>query len=250
MSTIITQAFTREERKNYVKIGPEFDAEARVRQLAFAASAMLQWIDHAKAKFSVSTAERYLESLYWDPTNPDRIVMGVFPNTLADLLEEGQDPRDLNSIFLRKAKLTKDGRPYKVIPIDDTGDGTRAMQYVASGMPLSVSSADISYYMNNMTPKIAALSIKGKMGKFDKSRIRTHSFKPAGKFLVNKKSQKFRTVTSASSPNTDKINKPADIWKHPGIRAALIGDKVSAWMTGNRANFIAPIFNKEPGFLI
>ena len=62
MATNIIHAFTRDERKNYVKIGPEFDREARARQLALGAAALLQWIDHAKSTFSVTTAERYLES--------------------------------------------------------------------------------------------------------------------------------------------------------------------------------------------
>ena len=158
-------------------------------------------------------------------------------------MEYGQDPRDLNSIFLRKAKLSKKGTAYKVIPIDDD----RTMQYISVGMPLSVSATDISYYINYMSPSMAGLAIKAKMSSFDRSRIKTHSFKPAGKFIINKKSQKFRTVTSPSSPNKGNITKPADIWKHPGIRAALIGHQVSSWMEQNRSKYISPIFDKEPG---
>ena len=250
MST--TRVYTRNQIKNHVIIDRNFYKEARVRQIALAAAGMLKWVDHAKATFSVSTADRYLESLYWNPANPDRIEMGVLPDTLASLLEYGQDPRDLNSIFLRKAKLSKEGKAYKIIPIDDSsGDRsqTRAMQYVATGMPLSVSEADILYYVNYLeNSKVAELAIKAKMSKFDRSRAAAHSFKPAGKFIVNKKSQKFRTITSPSSANTGNVTKPSDIWKHPGIRAALIGNQVSSWLELNRSRYIDPLFNREAGF--
>ena len=246
MATTITRAITRNERRDYVVIDPAFNDEAKVRTLALAAAAMIQWTDHAKAKFSMSTAERYLESLYWEPHNPDRIVMGVMPNTLADLLEHGQDPRDLNSIFLRKAKLSKEGHAYKRIPIDDE----RNIQYAAAGMPLTVSAADISYFVNHMTPKIAAHAILAKMSKFNKSNVPSKSFKPAGKFLINSKTTKFRTVTTAGSANKDKVTKPHETWKHPGIRAALIGNQVSSWMDLNRESYMSPLFGKEPGFII
>ena len=246
MTVRVTRALTRKERRNYVVIDPIFNTEARVRTLALAAAAMIQWTDHAKATFSVSTAERYLESLYWEAHNPDRIVMGVFPNTLASLLEHGQDPKDLNSIFLRKAKLSKKGHAYKHIPIDDE----RNIQYLTSGMALSVSAADISYYVNHMSPKIAAHAIVAKMSKFDKSNISSKSFKPSGKFLVNSKTTKFKTITSAGSPNKDNINKPHETWKHPGIRAALLGNQVSSWMELNRESYMSPLFGKEPGFII
>mgnify|MGYP003143851322 CR=1 FL=1 len=241
MATRITHAFTQEERKRYVKLSPEFDREAEVRQLALAAAAMIQWVDHAKATFSASTATRYLESLYWDPSNPNRIEMGVLPNTLADLLEYGQDPKDLNSIFLRKAKLNKKThQPYRVIPIDDN----RQAQYEGVGESVEVSQEEIRYYLQNMSTKIAKIAITSKMSRFSRVRAAAHSFKPAGKFIKSKGSVKFRTVTS---PNTDVVNKPADIWKHPGIRAALIGNQISSWMEVNRASYISPIFNKEPG---
>ena len=243
MATNIISAFTPEERKLYVVIDPAFNAEAKSRTLALAAAAMLQWVDHAKATFSVSTAERYLESLYWDPSNPERIVMGVVPDTLSSLLEFGQNPRDLNSIFLRKAKLSKKGTPYKIIPINDQ----KNIPYATVGLPLAVSQQDISYFINTMSPEIASHVILSKMGRFSRSNVKTTTYKPAGKFMIDKKSQKFRTVVSPSSPNTNKLSTPADMWKHPGIRAALIGDKVSGWMEENRSRFMSPIFKREPG---
>ena len=251
MATNIVQTFTRKQQKNYVIIGSEFDPEAKMRELALAAAAMLQWIDRAKATFSASTSARYLESLYWDPANPTSIVMGVLPDTLASVLEFGQDPRDLNSIFLRKKfKMGKKGK-YRVIPIDDSSDKSqiRYMQYTISGIPLSLNEADILYYVNNIdNPDIAALAIKAKMSKFNKARAGAHSFRPAGKFISSKKSIKFRTITYSDSPNTNTRNTPSDIWKHPGIRAALIGQQVSSWMEQNRSRYIDPIFNREPGF--
>ena len=251
MPTNITELFSREERKNYVVINKDFYTEARVRSLALAAAAMLQWVDHARAKFSHSTAERYIESLYWDPSDPDNIIMGVFPNTLADLLERGQDPRDLNSIFLRKPKMTKTGELYRVIPIDDTsndGSNSRSMRYISVGMPLTVSVMDILYLVNNRSPGIAGRSIMAKMSKFNKMSDKARSYKPVGKFIINKSTQKFRTIFPAASANSFVVDKPHKIWKHPGIRAALLSNQVTEWMSLNRERFVSPLFNREAGF--
>ena len=102
MATKITQLFNRNQIKEYEIIDYDaFKRQADVRMLALAAAAMVVWMDHAKSTFSASTAARYLEILYWEANSSKRITMGVVEGTLAALLEYGQDPRDLRSVFLK-----------------------------------------------------------------------------------------------------------------------------------------------------
>ena len=240
MATKITRLFDRNQAKKYAIIDyDKFKKQTDIRLLALAAAAMVVWMDHAKSTFSASTAARYLESLYWEASNPKRITMGVMEGTLGGLLEYGQDPRDLRSIFLKTAKLNKKGQPYRKIPMDSD----RSAEYPTPSAPFLASVESVKAAVAKKDPKVAEYIIRMQMSRFDKAAVKTTSYRSYGRFIPSRK-QEFRTI----SLNT--IDKPGDTWKHPGIRAALIGNQVSSWMDLNRESFTADMFQGEPGILL
>ena len=94
---------SRRELRDYIVTVPErFRELVEVRALALAAAGMVQWVEKVKAQFSHPTATRYLNSLYWDPSDVNNIRMGVIPKTLAALLEFGEDPGVINPSVLLK----------------------------------------------------------------------------------------------------------------------------------------------------
>ena len=96
----------------------KFEEKAQALALGLSAMALQYWADTARAKFSSTTAAKYVDSIYWDPSNPSSIKISVVQNTLASLLEGGQSgPIDLRKSFLKKAKIGKSGIRYRRVPI-------------------------------------------------------------------------------------------------------------------------------------
>jgi hypothetical protein len=241
MATRITRIFDRNQVKDYAIIDyDKFKKQTEVRMLALAAAAMVVWMDHAKSTFSASTSARYLESLYWEASSTNRITMGVVEGTLASLLEYGQDPRDLRSIFLKSGvKLDKKGRPYRKIPMDSD----RAAEYPTPSAPFLASVESVRAAVLKRDPQVAEYIIRSQMARFDRANVKTTTYRSHGRFIPNR-NQKFRTISRQT------IDKPGDTWKHPGIRAALIGNQVSSWMDLNRSTFTSDMFQGEPGILL
>jgi len=241
MSTKTTDLFTRRQVKDYAVVDyKKFKAQTDVRMLALAAAALVKWVDHAKATFSASTSARYLEALYWEPDNPERIVLGIKPGTFGALLEYGLGERDLRSVFLKKAKISKDGHLYRRIPVGKT-------PRLASTQPFIASVDGIRSAVSKMEPQVAKFVIQGQMSRFGKANVTAHNTQQRGAFLPTGE-QQFRVISSNKDvKRRERLGKPSDSWKHPGIRAALIGNQVSSWMDLNRESFTQDMFQGDAG---
>ena len=261
MPVTTTRLFDREQSKSYVITQYDlFREQTEAALIGLAAAGMLVWMDHAKSSFSASTGARYLESLYWEAESPYEIKMGVIPNTLADLLEHGQDPHDLNPFFLRNAKPSSgrkrgkgkgkkssaERRPpgpkasrRRVIPMTPR-DGLGRLEYAgeeAFSAPFLLSVEGIKHTLRTQPPRMAKFQIKGPMSIFNKASAKSHTYKERASFIRNENTQ-FRTIT------------PETTWKHPGIRAALLGNQVSSWMEANRESFVGNMFGGDAGVLL
>ena len=239
MSVVITKQFSKDEIRNYAITDFEkFKAQADARLIALGGAALLHWIDLVKARFSTSTSARYLESLYWDVGNPSRIVLGIVPGTLADLLEYGQHEHPLNAIFLRGGKITKGskkkagGVPYRRIPMPD-----KNTVYLGTSKIPDISQEEIQNLIEKRTPRAASFIIKSKLSQFTRAGVTSHSYREHGKF-VRSENTKFRTIT------------PEKTWQHPGIKAALLGNQVSSWIGLQREGFVAPILGGDAGIIL
>jgi len=239
MTTNTTQLFTKKQVKDYAIVDySRFKKQTEVRMLALAAAAISKWVEHAQATFSASTANRYIRALYWDPSNPDHIRLGLQPGTLGDILEHGQNEHDLRSIFMLNAKVSKEGLPYRVIPMRDKN---RVETSEKSATPFLASVDSMRSVVQKREPQIAEYIIRSEMSQFDRASVSVRSTKARGNFLPSGNTQ-FRTITGFRD-----LSKPADTWKHPGIRAALIGNQISSWMDLNRESFTSDMFYGDPG---
>jgi hypothetical protein len=260
VATTTTKLFDRDKSKSYVITQYDlFREQTEATLLGLAAAGMLVWMDHAKSTFSASTGARYLESLYWEAENPYEIKMGVLPNTLADLLEHGQDPHDLNPFFLRNAKASggrKRGKGKGTPPEPRRAPGPKAssrrvipmtprkglgrLEYSGEerySAPFLLSMEGIKHTLKTQPPRMAKFQIKGPMSSFNKAAAKSHTYKERASFIRNENTQ-FRTIT------------PETAWQHPGIRAALLGNQVSSWMEANRESFVGNMFGGEAGILL
>lgn len=234
-----TELFNKRQIKDYAIVDyKKFKKQTDVRMLALAAAAITIWIQEAKSTFSASTSKRYLEALYWDPSNPTNIRLGIIPNTLGDILEHGQNEHDLRSIFLQKAKVSKEGLPYRVIPMRPQGSIESTSK---EATPFLVSVGSIRSTLAKRSPQMATFIIKSEMSRFNRANVASNSTTEKGRFLSSGDTQ-FRTITGFKD-----INNPGTTWKHPGIRAALLGNKVSEWMNLNRASFTSDMFQGDAG---
>jgi hypothetical protein len=251
MATIIINQFSRKEIRNYVVVDKQsFSEEAESRLLAMGAAALLYWIDLAKGKFSANTSARYIESLYLDTGNPRRMVLGVLPDTLASLLEGGQAEHNLNPFFLEKFKITKGrfnkdgslasngrgglrepGKKYRVIPVGKTGT------YESTRTPPNLNQDGIGKILEQHTPRTARFMIASRVNKFNRTNAATHTYTPSG-FFTQSADPQFRTIT------------PDKIWKHPGIRAALLANQVGVWAQSQRDRFAAPLLGGDTGIVM
>jgi hypothetical protein len=238
MAVITTKQFSKDEIRHYaITDFAKFKEQANVRLLALGASALLYWIDLVKGRFSASTSARYLESLYWDTGNPKRIVLGVIPGTLADLLEYGQHSHPLNAIFLQGGKASKvtkrrpGGSPYRRIPM------TKDPTYLGTTKPPQLTQGGVQEIIEKRKPRTAAFIIKSKLSNFTKTSAKSHSYREHASFVRSEHTE-FRTIT------------PAKTWTHPGIRAALLGHQVSSWVALQRESFVAPILGGNAGIIL
>jgi hypothetical protein len=238
----ITHLFTRKQIKDYAIVDyRKFKAQTEVRMLALAAAAMVKWVDHAKATFSASTSARYIEALYWEPDNPESIAYGIKPGTFAALLEYGWGPRDLRSVFLKQGvRTSKEGHTYRRIPVGKTSKPAKTKPFLASV-------DGIRAMVNKMAPGVAKFAIEGQMSQFNKSNVSVRSTQQRGLFLPTGK-QEYRTISSNKNmEHREKLGKPSDSWKHPGIRKALLENQVAEWVALNRESFTGDMFQGDPG---
>lgn len=234
-----TDLFNKLQIKNYAIVDYDrFKKQTDVRMLALAAAAVTIWLQEAKSTFSASTAKRYVDALYWDPSNPTNIRLGILPSTFGDILEHGQNEHDLRSIFLKSAKVSKKGLPYRVIPMRSKDSMETASK---EATPFLVSVGSIRATIAKRSPKMATFIIKSEMSRFNRANVASNNTSERGKFLPSGDTQ-FRTITGFRD-----INNPGNTWKHPGIRAALLGNKVSEWMNLNRESFTADMFQGDSG---
>lgn len=230
-----TDLFSRKQIKNYAIVDyDKFAKQTEVRMLALSAAAVTIWLQEAKSTFSASTAAKYADAIYWDAGNPNNIRLGVLPNTLGDILEHGQNPYDLRTAFLKKSKVSKKGTPYRIIPLG----GTETTRKEAT--PFMASVASIRSVIQKKSPNVAEFIIRSQMSRFNRTNVAARSASNSGRFIPKENAQ-FRTITGFSSADSPKLT-----WQHPGIRAALLGNKVSAWMDLNRESFTADLFQGDP----
>ena len=227
--------FTDDQIRRYAVINTKkFRKKAEALAIGLSAAALAHWADLARSTFSPSTAQRYIESLYWDPSNATKIKISVMADTLADLLEGGQDQRDLNEIFLKTSKLSTGGKKHRVIPIDfQKKDIYFGIQRETLGM-------DIEEIIDMISDKGATKgksSILSKMTSFEQAGTPSKGFQRGNKLTaaeksVGKQNIRFRTIT------------PASTWRHPGIRAALLASQVAEWMRMNKPRFLSELFKE------
>jgi len=220
-------------RKFAVVNSKKFREKAESLATGLSAAALTYWADLARSTFSPSTAERYIESLYWNPSDATNIKMSVMSDTLADLLEGGQDTRDLTEIFLKTSKLTKGGKRHRVIPIDFQ------KKDIYMNVPRATLGLDVEEIINivNRDASRSRAVILSKMSSFERASTPAKTFDRANKLTaaekaVGKQNIKFRTIT------------PASTWRHPGIRAALLANQVAEWMRLNKGRFLEELFKE------
>jgi len=236
MTETTVDFFTKDHVRRYAVIDSDgFRKKAESLAVGFSAAALSYWADLARSTFSPSTAQRYIESLFWNPQNPEKIRISVMSDTLADLLEGGQDERDLTEIFLKSSKLNSKGKRYKVIPIDyQKQDPYLGIQRETLGMDVE---EVIGLIKSKGAVKAKAVFIST-MNQFEKAGVPSKGFDRANPLTeaeksVGKSLMKFRTIT------------PQSTWRHPGIRAALLSNQVAEWMRLNRTRFTNELFGGE-----
>ena len=236
MADTSVKFFTDDQVRRFVVIDTDgFRKKAEALAVGFSAAALSYWADLARSTFSPSTAQRYIESLFWNPQNPEKIQMSVMADTLADLLEGGQDERDLTEIFLKSSKLTSKGKRYRIIPIDyQKQDPYLGIQRETLGMDVE---EVIGLIKSKGAVKAKAVFIS-KMNQFEKAGVPSKGFERANPLsaaekAVGKESMRFRTIT------------PESTWRHPGIRAALLSNQVAEWMRLNRTRFSNELFGEQ-----
>ena len=230
----IIDSFTEKQVKNYSIVDRETaERQMKVRSLALMADALQAWISYATGNIlRASTSKRYLESLYIDASDPFSISINVVANTLADIVEYGQNS------FYQKAIVsgaTSKGKPkYKARPILEGGVDRDYISPKEGYGFLSVSSKgavgelDSGADPNDVSPRLM-MAISG----YERVAVSATTFKPAGQFIDKKDPNiKFRVLT------------PADTWKHPGIRnPVLASDYVASWIKNNRENYTQGMFD-------
>lgn len=217
---------------------PYFEMQVKARSMALIAAAMDYWVTLVKSEFSNSTQERYLESAYWSE-HGDRVELGVMPDTLADLLEFGQDSWDMTRALLR-------GKAKAVIPLDvfkgqkrgergTTHDGERPADVTTTShrTAFNASVASLKGVVDDMPPDEAYTEIRsGVMGMFSRSSANT-TMRPKNVDKVY-----YKGTGAAAATLT-----PASTWRHPGIRARLLGNAVTEFIKLNRDSFIEDLFS-------
>ena len=235
MSETKVNFFTDDQVRKYAVVNTkDFREKAEALAVGLSAAALTYWADLARSTFSPSTAQRYVESLYWNPSNAQSIKISVMPDTLADLLEGGQDQRDLTEIFLKTSKLSPKGKRYRIIPIDFQ---KRDVYFGVQRETLGLDVEEVIDMIGDRGFVKGKASILARMSRFEKSGTPAKGFGRANKLssaekAVGKQNIKFRTLT------------PASTWQHPGIRAALLANQVAEWMRMNKSRFLSELFKE------
>jgi len=236
----LTRLIPEDKLREYTVLDKQyFKMQVKARSMALIAAALDYWVDLVKSEFSNSTQGRYLESAFWQESG-DLVQLGIMPNTLADLLEFGQDSWDMTRSLLRGKAVVK-------IPLDvfagekkgsrgTTRDGERPADISTEThkAAFTVSLSSLKDTINSMPPDEAYTKIKSKpLGMFDRSSANT-TMRPKNKQKVAYKGTGaiVRTLT------------PASTWKHPGIRARLLGNSVSEFIKMNSESFTADLFSE------
>ena len=227
--------FTDDQIRRYaVTNTKEFRKKAEALAVGLSAAALTYWADLARSTFSPSTAQRYIESLYWDPSNATKVKISVMADTLADLLEGGQNQLNLNEIFLKTSKISSKGKKYRVIPIDyQKKDPYFGVQRETLGLDVE----EIIGMINDKGSEKGKSSVLSKMTSFEQAGTPSKGFQRANKLTaaekaVGKQTMRFRTIT------------PASTWRHTGIRAALLANQVAEWMRLNKPRFLNELFKE------
>lgn len=229
---------TKELTSKYVILDKKkFEEKAQALALGLSAMALQYWVDTVKARYSTATAAKYVDSIYWDPSNVSSIKISVVQNTLASLLEGGREgPIDLRKSFLKKAKIGKTGTRYRRVPIIPSEEDRYIGKQVTA---FDVSTESIMSSVDNNGGLRTSAVIKSKLNPFEIANVPAKSFQDTSASAASMVGANFRTV----SDNTE-IRSPKDTWMHPGIQAALIAGQTADYMRTNRDIFLQKLFEK------
>ena len=221
--------------KNHVILDVlKFRKKAEALAVGLSAVALKYWIDQANARFSSTTSSKYIDSIYFDSSNAESIKISVVKNTLASMLEGGQSGGwDLRKTFLKKSKQGKSGNLYRriFIPESDTYIGKQ-------NSVLDVSIDGILGLLDSTSATRVRSRVESEVKNFNLSNVPVKSFLDLKSSSSNRGAKgKFVTIT-----NKHALSKPADTWKHPEIKAALISSATADFMRSQRSRFLAKLF--------
>ena len=219
---------------------PYFEMQVKARSMALIAAALDYWVDQVKSEFSNSTQERYLESAFWAERG-DNVELGVMPDTLADLLEFGQDSWDMTRALLK-------GKAKAVVPMDvfkqgkegergspREGERPADMAVTSHRTAFTASISALKSVIDTMPPDEAYTEIQsGVLGMFSRTSANT-TMRPK-----NKQKVYYKGTNAVAKTIT-----PASTWRHPGIRARLLGNAVTEFIRLNRDSFIEDLFSDD-----